>query len=132
MSENKKIPSCPFTPEELRAWAELRWPTHETITQEFDELGALSQTSREDLLARWLADALERIETLEELRELEAKLCSHGQFCTDCSYQEQAYYDSYRQSCISGHHCPLDDNLPRNVLRWAVMRTKRMMKKEIR
>lgn len=41
-------------------------------------------------------------------------------------------YDSYRQSCISGHHCPLDDNLPRNVLRWAVMRTKRMMKKETR
>lgn len=41
-------------------------------------------------------------------------------------------YDSYRQSCISGHHCPLDDNLPRNVLRWAVMRAKRMMKKEIR
>ena len=35
-------------------------------------------------------------------------------------------YESYRTSCILGSQCPIDKNLPWNVLRWAVMRTKRI------
>lgn len=40
-------------------------------------------------------------------------------------------YKSYQTSCVMGSTCPLDKNLPQNVFRWAVMRTKRIVKKPL-